>query len=220
MLHVNGNAIATNFGVNSTAGSGQGISLYGGSGYVTTYGIMFATTGNYGTHGYVTGDWATYFTMSNTENRGWVFRRSGSGNVFSIDCDGHAYANGLVNASRFNSRVATGTQPYACTSTTLNTNLNADLLDGVHASGLFTNLSNSGNNISITIGGTNKTLTPAYASSAGNADTLDSYHRKGLYSSIPAWINANEYTVTVTVSGSADTYYPVVISTPTDKEFP
>lgn len=133
-LHVNGNAIATNFGVNSTAGSGQGISLYGGSGYVNQYGIAFVTTGNWGTHGYVTGDWATYFTMSNTENRGWIFRRYGSGNVFSIDCDGHAYANGLVNASRFNSRVATGTQPYACTSTTLNTNLNADMLDGYHAS--------------------------------------------------------------------------------------
>lgn len=133
-LHVNGNAIATNFGVNSTAGSGQGISLYGGSDYVTTYGIMFATTGTYGVHGYVSGDWATYFTMSNTENRGWIFRRNGSGNVFSIDCDGHAFANGLVNASRFSSRAATGTQPYACTSTTCNTNLNADLLDGKHAS--------------------------------------------------------------------------------------
>lgn len=128
------NVIATKFGINSTSGSGQGISLYGGSGYVTTYGIMFATTGNYGTHGYVSGDWATYFTMSDTENRGWIFRRSGSGNVFSIDCDGHAYANGLVNASRFSSRAATGTQPYACTSTTCNTNLNADLLDGKHAS--------------------------------------------------------------------------------------
>lgn len=51
---------------------------------------------------------------------------------------------------------------------------NADTVDGYHASGLFTNLSNSGNNISITVGGTNKTLTPAYATSAGSA----SYARK------------------------------------------
>ena len=43
---------------------------------------------------------------------------------------------------------------------------NTDLLDGYHASDLFTNLSNSGNNISITIGGTNKTLTVGYASTA------------------------------------------------------
>lgn len=46
---------------------------------------------------------------------------------------------------------------------------NADTLDGYHASGLFTNLSNSRNNLSITIGGTNRTVTPAYASSAGSA---------------------------------------------------
>ena len=46
---------------------------------------------------------------------------------------------------------------------------NADTVDGYHASGLFTNLSNSGNTISITVGGTNKTLTPAYATNAGTA---------------------------------------------------
>jgi hypothetical protein len=34
------------------------------------------------------------------------------------------------------STIATGTAPYQCTSTTLNTNLNADLLDGYHYDGL------------------------------------------------------------------------------------
>ena len=48
---------------------------------------------------------------------------------------------------------------------------NADKLDGYHADGLFTGLSNSGNNISISIGGTTKTLTVGYASSAGSATT-------------------------------------------------
>lgn len=61
--------------------------------------------------------------------------------------------------------------------------LDADLLDGIHANGLFTNLSNSGNNISITIGGTNKTLTPAYATKAGDADTIDNYHASSLWRS-------------------------------------
>lgn len=46
--------------------------------------------------------------------------------------------------------------------------LNADLLDGIHANGLFTALSNSGNYISMTIGGTTKTLVPAYATNAGS----------------------------------------------------
>lgn len=53
--------------------------------------------------------------------------------------------------------------------TNLVTNLNADLLDGVHASGLFTALANNGNNISLTIGGTNKTLTVGYASKSKKA---------------------------------------------------
>jgi len=37
-------------------------------------------------------------------------------------------------SANFISSVATGTSPYACTSTTLNTNLNADLLDNLHSS--------------------------------------------------------------------------------------
>ncbi|MCP4645778.1 MAG: hypothetical protein GY851_35360 [bacterium] len=40
----------------------------------------------------------------------------------------------VVTALNYVSDVAIGTQPYACTSTTVNTNLNADLLDGEHAS--------------------------------------------------------------------------------------
>lgn len=47
--------------------------------------------------------------------------------------------------------------------------LDADTLDGIHASRLFTSLANSGNNISVTIGGTNRVLTPAYASKSGSA---------------------------------------------------
>ena len=35
----------------------------------------------------------------------------------------------------FKSTVGTGTQPYQCNSTTLNTNLNADMLDGTHLAG-------------------------------------------------------------------------------------
>ena len=40
---------------------------------------------------------------------------------------------GAVTAPNFISNVATGTQPYATTSTTVNTNLNADMVDGYHA---------------------------------------------------------------------------------------
>lgn len=47
--------------------------------------------------------------------------------------------------------------------------LEADTIDGYHASNLFTGLSNSGNSIKIDIGGTSKTLQVNYANSAGSA---------------------------------------------------
>ena len=56
---------------------------------------------------------------------------------------------------------------------------NADTVDGYHANGLLTALSNSNNGISITVGGTTKSVSNIsvnHASSAGNADTVDGYH--------------------------------------------
>jgi hypothetical protein len=72
---------------------------------------------------------------------------------------------------------------------------NSDKLDGVHANGLLTALSNSDKGISITVGGTTKSISNIsvnYASSAGNADTVDGEHasaftkivgRHGIYTS-------------------------------------
>ena len=82
------------------------------------------------------------------------------------------HSGGMEVGGQITSSVATGTAPLVVASTTLVSNLNADKLDGVDASGLFTALSNSGNNISVTIGGTNKTLQVGYATSAGTATTL------------------------------------------------
>ena len=56
---------------------------------------------------------------------------------------------------------------------------NADKLDGYHANGLLTALSNSDKGISITVGGTTKSVSNIsvnYASSAGNADAVDGEH--------------------------------------------
>lgn len=47
--------------------------------------------------------------------------------------------------------------------------LEADTIDGYHANGLFTDLSNSENSIKVNIGGTSKTLQVNYANSAGSA---------------------------------------------------
>ena len=60
---------------------------------------------------------------------------------------------------------------------------NADKLDGIHANGLLTALSNSDKGISITVGGTTKSVSNIsvnYAGSAGNADTVDGYHASHL----------------------------------------
>lgn len=86
---------------NTTATNGYGISLYNGAtAGQPTYGIMFQGTATFGTHGSVTADWATYFTMNNTANRGWIFKTSTgtAGNVASIDVAGTAVFNGNVTA--------------------------------------------------------------------------------------------------------------------------
>lgn len=92
------NKMSTNW-LNVNRGSSQtdgGITLYGGD---INYGIIYRTTKDQGTHGYVSGDWATYFTMSNSTGKGWIFKRWGVGNVASISTDGNAYFNGHVRAA-------------------------------------------------------------------------------------------------------------------------
>jgi hypothetical protein len=65
---------------------------------------------------------------------------SGSNNL-RFETDNTLGVVGLVSATRFRSFVPSGTQPFECTSTTLNINLNADLLDDQQGS-YYTNASN------------------------------------------------------------------------------
>ena len=74
------------------SGKDGGITLYNAD---PTYGIMFRQTSQMGTHGTVTGDWSTYFTMSDNDNRGWIFRRKAT-NVASIDGLGNLNLNGNI----------------------------------------------------------------------------------------------------------------------------
>lgn len=93
-----------------------------------------------------------------------------STNRFSVN------RSGLTTANSFTSTVATGTAPYAATSTTVNTNLNADMVDGLHSTDLapvgsaFVTVGNDAtltgeraltgtlNQISITDGGANSSV--------------------------------------------------------------
>lgn len=64
----------------------------------------------------------------------YIDSRDSSNNVLCniVLYDNKVYIGNYVESSRFVSTVGTGTQPYQCNSTTLNTNLNADLLDNWH----------------------------------------------------------------------------------------
>lgn len=96
----NGTINGLRLGISNTSNTtGYGLSLYAGA--VTgmpTYGIAFAGTGTFGTHGGVTSDWATYLTMSDTTTRGWIFRR-GTTNVASISGTGTATLSGGLSVA-------------------------------------------------------------------------------------------------------------------------
>lgn len=102
-ISAGGTVTGAGMGVTQTGGTGQGISLYNGStgNTIPTYGLLFGLTSSFGTHGSVTGDFATYFTLDGTASRGWVFRTiSGSGtNVASIGATGNMYLNGSMTAA-------------------------------------------------------------------------------------------------------------------------
>ena len=106
-------------------------------------------------------------------NGSWTFQDyisgggGGGGTVTSVNLSmpaGFTVTGGPILSSGTLTVIANGTAV---------SNLNADMLDGKHASGLFTTLDNSSNQISITIGGTNKKLTVDYATNAGTASRLN-----------------------------------------------
>ena len=74
--------------IGTTSGAGAGLSLYGTSA-PNSYGIHMSLTGTYGKHGFVQGDWATYFCFDGATNRGWIFKQAGT-NVASIGGTGGA----------------------------------------------------------------------------------------------------------------------------------
>ena len=72
---------------------------------------------------------------------------------------------------------------------------NADTLDGVHLSGIFTAFGNNGHNITATIGGTTKSFLVNWAA---DSDKLDGYHASNLLTSVTNTNNG----ISVTVGGT------------------
>ena len=82
----------------SSSATKHGISLYGTQTTgMPAYGLAFTGTAGEGTHGSVTSDWATYFTMSGSTSRGWIFKHQ-TNRVASISGTGNASFNGDVIA--------------------------------------------------------------------------------------------------------------------------
>ena len=93
-------------GVDNTSGQlGRGISLYAGPVLYPQYGLLFAQTVDLGTYGGVSGDWATYMTMSGTATRGWIWKagttNSTAGNVASISGVGQLTLASTATATNF-----------------------------------------------------------------------------------------------------------------------
>lgn len=99
--------------------------------------------GNLDTHGaitahtnYLAANWdsARRLVLGGGSSYAYIDSRNSSNNVLCniVLKDNKVVIGNYAESSRFVSTVGTGKQPYQCNSTTLNTNLNADLLDGQH----------------------------------------------------------------------------------------
>ena len=87
-------------------------------------------------NGYLAANWdsARRLVLGGGSSYVWINSRNSSNNVLCniVLQDNKVVIGNYAESSRFVSTVGTGTQPYQCSSTTLNTNLNADMLDGEH----------------------------------------------------------------------------------------
>ena len=99
--------------------------------------------GNLDTHGaitahtnYLAANWdsARRLVLGGGSSYAYIDSRNSSNNVLCniVLEDNKVFIGNYAESSRFVSTVGTGTAPYQCSSTTLNTNLNADLLDNWH----------------------------------------------------------------------------------------
>lgn len=87
-------------------------------------------------HGYLAANWdaARRLVLGGGSSYAWIASRNSSNSVMNniVLYDDRTEVTKQMRAPYFKSTAGTGTQPYQCSSTTLNTNLNADMLDNWH----------------------------------------------------------------------------------------
>lgn len=143
-----GSDAASSTDANLRFGSWQGIGWYPTiSGQTVAQGKnamwLNVRNGNLDTHGaitahtnYLAANWdsARRLVLGGGSSYVWIDSRDSNNSVLCniILQDNKVVIGKYAESSRFVSIVGTGTAPYQCSSTTLNSNLNADLLDGYH----------------------------------------------------------------------------------------
>ena len=146
--------------------------------------------GNLDTHGaitahtnYLAANWdsARRLVLGGGGSYAWIDSRDSSNNVLCniVLQDNKVKIGNYAESSRFVSTVGTGTQPYQCNSTTLNTNLNADLLDNWHIMDIPRNYNSTATySLQFALGGTDNNWKKIFACSESGA---------GPYRSVTVW---------------------------------
>jgi hypothetical protein len=146
--------------------------------------------GNLDTHGaitshngYLAANWDSTrrLVLGSGSSYAYIDSRDSSNNVLCniVLHDNKVYIGNYVESSRFVSTVGTGTQPYQCNSTTLNTNLNADLLDNWHIMDIPRNYNSTATySLQFALGGTDNNWKKIFACSESGA---------GPYRSVTVW---------------------------------
>ena len=146
--------------------------------------------GNLDTHGaitahtnYLAANWdsARRLVMGGGGIYAWIDSRNSSNSVMNniVLYDDRTEVTKQMRAPYFKSIAGTGTQPYQCSSTTLNTNLNADLLDNWHIMDIPRNYNSTATySLQFALGGTDNNWKKIFACSESGA---------GPYRSVTVW---------------------------------
>lgn len=134
-------------------------------------------------NGYLAANWdsARRLVLGGGSTYAWIGSRNSSNNVLCniVLQDNKVTIGNYAESSRFVSTVGTGTAPYQCSSTTLNTNLNADLLDNWHIMDIPRNYNSTATySLQFALGGTDNNWKKIFACSESGA---------GPYRSVTVW---------------------------------
>jgi hypothetical protein len=147
------------------------------NGNLDTFGAITAHTN------FLAANWdsARRLVMGGGSTYAWIDSRNSSDKVLCniVLQDNKVTIGNYAESSRFVSTVGTGTAPYQCSSTTLNTNLNADLLDNWHIMDIPRNYNFTATySLQFALGGTDNNWKKIFACSESGA---------GPYRSVTVW---------------------------------